>query len=388
MHPLAAIFLAVGSLVMLIGMIRTIQEPRNAWILISGMILCAGMAPQVGESGGTSNSTWAQFIQEHRAEFFLAIGCLVFLAMLVHIGRVKLNRFPIQAVFLILIQLLTSLLRFNHEGPAEGAKSLGFTIITMLPIVALLPLALREWDDWFITIRLVAFAAVVWAAGVAVQALIDHRQMQVNWAGRFTGLLGNPQGCGLYMAPMTFCLIWLTMNEINRKLWFLWVGTLSLLVVYSLWTGSRTCILVTGVGTMFVLYSRLGRFILLGPVIIAVLWGVYEMALSAGILSSAAVDRLASTQNTRALSWIWLLEDAFANPILGSGFRETRANENSFLLAFAAYGVFCGTLVLAFLFVSIGQMFKLWRHRRFVPARNLPCPPLAPSPSPPRASFS
>lgn len=115
----------------------------------------------------------------------------------------KLNRFPIQAVFLILIQLLTSLLRFNHEGPAEGAKSLGFTIITMIPIVALLPLALREWDYWFITIRLVAFAAVVWAAGVAVQAVIDHRQMQVNWAGRFTGLLGNPQGCGLQDGPRT-----------------------------------------------------------------------------------------------------------------------------------------------------------------------------------------
>lgn len=43
---------------MLIGMIRTIQEPRNAWILISGMILCApGTAPAGGQSGGTSNST-------------------------------------------------------------------------------------------------------------------------------------------------------------------------------------------------------------------------------------------------------------------------------------------------------------------------------------------
>lgn len=99
------------------------------------------------------------------------------------------------------------------------------------------------------------------------------------------------------------------------------------------------------------------------------LWGVYEMALAAGILSSAAVDRLASTQNTRALSWIWLLEDAFANPILGSGFRETRANENSFLLAFAAYGVFCGTRSWPSSSSASGRCSSSGAIAGFVPAR-------------------
>lgn len=370
MHPLAAIFLVFGGLLLLAGFVRSIQNPHYAWILVSCMVFCAGLSPQVTPTGGTSNTTWATFLQEHRAGLYLGVSCFLALVMLIHVGKIRLNNLPVQGALLMAIQLLTSLLRFNHEGPAEGAKSLVFTLVTMLPILTLLPLTLRDWEDWLVLIRLIAFAALVWALGVAVQAGIDHRQMQVNWAGRFTGLLGNPQGCGLYMAPMTFCLIWLTMNETNRKLWFLWVGTLSLMTVYSLWTGSRTCILVTGTGTLFVLYSRIGRFVLLGPVILAVLFGVYQGALAAGILSKDAVERLGSSQNTRAVSWAYLAEDALANPIFGSGFRETRANENSFLLAFAAYGVFCGALVLIFLFVSIGQMVKLYRHRRFLPPKR------------------
>lgn len=369
MNPLAAIFLGLGGLLLLAAFVRSIQNPHYAWILVSGMVFCAGLSPQVTPTGGTSNVTWATFLQEHRAALYISIASLLTLVMFIHIGKIRLN-LPVQGALLMSIQLLNSLLRFNHDGTSEGIKSLVFTVVTMLPIITLLPLTLRDWEDWIVLIRLIAFAALVWALGVAVQAGIDHRQMQVNWAGRFTGLLGNPQGCGLYMAPMTFCLIWLTMNETNRKLWFLWVGTLSLMSVYSLWTGSRTCILVTGTGTLFVLYSRIGRFILLGPIIVAVLFGVYEAALAAGILSKDAVERLGSSQNTRAVSWAYLAEDALANPIFGSGFKETRANENSFLLAFAAYGVFCGVLVLVFLFVSIGQMVKLYRHRRFLPPKR------------------
>ncbi len=369
MTPLAALFLVGISLFALAGLFSTLQDPKNCWKLIIVMILWAGFAIQVDRSGSLSNITWATSLQTLRAELFLGTGSLLFLGLLVNMGKVRLNDLPVQGTILFAIQILTSILRFDHEGAAEGAKSMVFCVVTMLPILCLLPRALKEWDDWLIVIRLFAYAAVLWAGATFIQVLIDHRQLEMGWQKRFAGMLGNPQGCGLYMAPMTFSLLWLLANEKSKKHWWLWVGTMSLMIVYSLWTGSRTCIIVTGFGAMFVLYAKLGRFILIAPIFLVVLYAFYQLALTLG-LSTDAVERLASTQNTRESSWQILYEDAFQNPLLGSGFKQTRANENSYLLAFGAYGIFGGVLVLTLLFVSIGVMMKLLRYRPRVPAKH------------------
>lgn len=369
MSPMSALFAAAIAMLAVWGFLSSLTRPTRAWMIIVVMVLFSGFAVQVDRSGQTANATWVLQLQLARAPLFLAAGSLLFLAMLVHMGKVRLNSLPVQGALLLLIQVLISVLRFNHEGPAAGAQSLVFAVVTILPILLLLPLALKEWDDWMVIIRLLGFAAVLWAGATFVQVLINHRELQVNAQERFTGLLGNPQGCGLYMAPLVFTLIWLVMNERLKRLWWIWLGTLSIMAAYSLWTGSRTCILVTGVGTIFVLYSRIGRFVLLLPVIGVVLLAGYQLADSLG-LSSSAVERLVSTQNTRETVWKILLEDAFQNPIFGSGFNETRANENSYLVAFGAYGVFVGTLVLALLFVSMWLMARLIAYRKHVPQQH------------------
>lgn len=368
MSPILALFAAGIAAMALWGFLATVQRPERAWILIIIMILFAGMAVQVDRSAQTSNSTWVLPLQLARASIFLATGSLLFLAMLVHAGKIRLNSIPIQGGLMLLIQVIISVLRFNHEGPAAGAQSLVFAIVTILPILVLLPLALKEWEDWIVVIRLIAFAAVIWTGATFVQVLINHRELQVGSQNRFTGLLGNPQGCGLYMAPMVFSLIWLVMNDRLKKLWWIWLGTLSIMAAFCLWTGSRTCILVTGVGTVFVLYSRFAKFILFLPVLAIVLVAGYQLAVSLG-LSIGAVERLASTQNTREDVWKVLLEDAFQNPLFGSGFNETRANENSYLVAFGAYGFSVGVLVLVLLFVSMGLMVRLISVRRLIPAQ-------------------
>jgi hypothetical protein len=353
----------------LVSFFASLRDPKAAWRLIIIMILFTGFAEQVSRGGGTSNNTWVRPLQENRAELFLATSCFLFLTLLVHIGKVRLNTIPLQGGMLLGIQLLAGLLRFNHGEPSDGLQSLVFAVVTMLPILLLLPLALREWDDWLTIIRAIGFACVLWAGTTFVQVLIGHRELQMGSQLRFSGLLGNPQGCGLYMAPMTFSLLWLLANDKSKKLWFLWLITLSVMIVYSLWTGSRTCILVTAFGMMFVLYARIGRFILILPVLGIVLFVVYQIALALG-LSTYAVERLASTQNTRTGSWEILAQDMFINPLFGIGFGQTRANENSYLLAFVAYGFICGFLVLAFLAVSIFQMFKLRTYRKRIPAER------------------
>jgi hypothetical protein len=365
-----AVFLTGIILWVLLSFIASIRDPRSAWRLIIIMILFTGFAVQV-ERGlvGASNNTWVKPIQEYRAELFLATSSFLFLTMLAHIGKVRFNNIPVQGAMLLAIQLLSGFLRFSHGEPAEGAKSLVFAIVTMLPILALLPVALDEWDDWRIIIRAIGFACVLWAGATFVQVLINHRELQVGYQSRFSGLLGNPQGCGLYMAPMTFSLLWLLGNDKVKKYWLLWLGTLSVMIVYSMWTGSRTCIIVTACGALFVLYSRIGRFVLILPILGVLMIGVYQIAISLG-LSTAAVERLASTQNTRGGSWEILMQDFFLNPVFGIGFSQTRANENSYLLAFVAYGFGCGILVLVFLFYSLYLMARLWTYRAKVPVQH------------------
>ncbi len=367
MHPLAFIVAGLLALFAVVGFFRLIQSPRNAQWLIIGMILAAGMAVQVDRVGNQLNQTYLNVLQQQRASLYLAFGSVLFTGMLVHFARLRLNAMPVQGVLLLAIQIVASLLRFYHEGPTDGATSLIFALVTMTPIMLLLPLALDRWDDWTRMVRVFGFAAAIWASLVAVQVLIDHRQLVLGWQSRFTGLLGNPQGTGLYMAPMTVALLWLILNDTERRLRWIWIGALCMMSVYTLWTGSRTCILVTGIGAIFVLYSRAGKAVLFLPIFLLLLYGALQVALMLGF-SSDALERLGSKQDTRSLVWTILLEDAMVNPILGTGFKQTRANENSYLVAFGAYGIAGGGLVLILTVVSFFLMLKVMRLRSHLPA--------------------
>lgn len=367
MNAPSILFLAMLMAMLLAGVIGALRNPRGAWPIITVMILFAGLAVQTNLDGSPRNQTWLQGVQLLRSPLYLISGSALFLATLVHMGKVRLHDVPFQGFVIFAIQLLCAILRFDHEGFAGGAQSVVFTVVTMIPVLLLLPHAFKEWDDWTVFIRAIGIAATIWALANFVQVVLDPNQLILGWHRRFSGLLGNPQGTGLYMAPMTICLLWLLMNETKRLLWWIWGGAFCLIVVYSLWTGSRTCILVTGVGTMFVLYSRLGRFILVLPIIGLAFFGVFQLAVSLG-LSIDAVERLTSTENTREASWEVLMEDMFNNPFLGYGFKESRANENSYLLALGAYGIFTGALVIFFPIYSFFYMLKFWRYRKLVPA--------------------
>lgn len=363
------LFAAFLVTLLLAGFMGALRNPRNAWPIITVMIIFAGLAVQTNRDGSASNQTWLQTLQQARSAGYLFSAAFLFLAMLVHMGKLRLHDIPVQGFIIFAIQFLCALLRFDHEGPSVGAQSVVFVIVTMLPLILLLPHAFQDWEDWYVFIRAIGFASAIWVGATFVQFLINHREMVLGAQNRFSGLLGNPQGTGLYMAPMTACLLYLLMNETKRLRWWLWLATVSLLIVYSLWTGSRTCILITGIGAMFVLYSRMGRFILILPVFAILFIGVFQLAVSLG-LSVDAVERLTSTQNTREASWEVLMEDMWDNPVLGYGFKESRANENSYLLAFGAYGFITGSLVVFFLFYSLAYMFKFWRYRKLLPAKH------------------
>ena len=49
------------------------------------------------------------------------------------------------------------------------------------------------------------------------------------------------------------------------------------------------------------------------------------------------------------------------NPLLGRGMIDTQQSENSYLLAFAAFGIGCVALMVIFTVVSFFHCLKLWR---------------------------
>jgi hypothetical protein len=334
------------------------------------MIFAAGMAVQIDRSFQDINKTYLYSVQKLRAEVYLAMAAIAFLGMLVHAGKLRFNSMPVQGVLLLAIQIMTGVLRFQHEGAGPGLQTIVFAAVSMTPVLMILPAILEDWDDFYRLVRVLAVAGLIWSLAAGVQVVLDPKQLVLGAQNRFTGLLGNPQGTGLYMAPLNVSLIWLILNDSQKKRRWVWMLACGMLTVYSMWTGSRTCILVTGLGLMFILYSRIGKAILFLPVLGGLVFGVFQLARALG-MDIAAAERLGSSQNTRELSWTLLLEDALENPIFGSGVLNQRANENSYLIAFSAYGIVVGVLVLILLFVSIFHMTKVLHARRMMkPSRK------------------
>ncbi|QOJ00144.1 MAG: hypothetical protein HRU70_06445 [Phycisphaeraceae bacterium] len=371
LSPAVILFAALGLAAVGYAFFRSLQDVRNIWMILAGMIFASGLAVQIDRNLSVVNQTYLTPIQHQRAPIYLALGCVLFIIMLVNSSRVRISSIPVQGAMILAIQFYTALIRIFHEGAPAGLSSMVFAFVTMLPVMMLVHLAIREWDDFNVMLRLFGFAGFVWASATAVQVVIDHRQLVMGWQNRFSGLLGNPQGCGLFMAPLTVTTLWLLLNDHVRKLRPIWYATLGMLVVYTLWTGSRTGFGELVLGSLFVLYSRLGKTVLLAPLLAIPLLIAYQIFLSLG-LSVDAVERLASTQNTRESSWRILLEDAFANPVLGTGMAGTRANENSYLIAFGAYGFLCGVLVFALVGVSVAYLLKFVRYRSSVPRERRP----------------
>ncbi len=369
--PAVMAVLGAAALMACYAFFKLLQSPRGVYILLIGMIFASGLAVQIDRVGTYLNHSYLQPLQIQRASLYLAMGVVAFLGMMVHLGKLRLTNIPVQGGLILLIQLFNSLLRFYHEGPVSGAQSIVFAVVTLLPLLMLIPATLVEWEDFWRAIRVVAFAGAVWCGATAVQILIDVKQVKLGWQNRFTGLLGNPQACGLYMSVFTVCATWLVLNETKRQYRWFWIGLVGILSVYTIWTGSRTGVAVTALGMMFILYARMGKAIVFLPLLGALGFGAFQVARLLGMDISAA-ERLTWSQNTRELVWQLLLEDALKNPVLGTGFAGTRANENSYLVAFGAYGVGGGVLVLVLTGVSFFYMLRVLRVRAWLSAEIKP----------------
>jgi hypothetical protein len=128
-------------------------------------------------------------------------------------------------------------------------------------------------------------------------------------------------------------------------------------------TGSRTGAGVFVIGASAVLYARLGRAVLLIPIVVGIAYGMLSLVESLDLTRGLA--RLTSGADTRSEAWRVLLREAMNHPLFGSP-AMTKFTENSYLMGVASYGLGMAVLMLVLLCTSAYQSLRLWRARHWL----------------------
>jgi hypothetical protein len=218
---------------------------------------------------------------------------------------------------------------------------------------------LQDVTDVHRLLRGIAFGAGLFVLGTAMQLLRDRSQ--VIWQGRLFGVTGNPQHFALAAALFLGPLCYLVVQRTEPVLWRVFSGAVAgVLVIFLIWTGSRTGALMAAVQFLLLFRLRLGRLAALAIVVgIFVLLGLQWF--SEGLDSAS---RLVSTENTRRLIWQELLEEFARHPILGAMGQELGGGESSYLTVAARLGLF-GLIPLAVTFtLAVAGAFQLRRVKR------------------------
>ncbi len=367
LSPIQMLVASLGGVCALIVLGLAARDIRAAGWFIAAMLFTSSCALGRAANGVRQNRTWLLPFQENRSELFFVAAALVAVAAFIHFGRLRFNRAPAQAVAFLALCLFAATLRLHHDGLANGAQSIFGYLITIIPLMVLVPAMLRTDDDWLRLMRGIALAGVAWTFGVTVQLLKERYQLFLV-GNRLTGIAGNSVDAGVLLAFTSVSMLWLVLNEVGRLRRAFWMAMLGLALVYLTWTGTRTGLALFVIGATGALYSRIGRAIFFLPVVAGVLYGLFRAASSLNI--EIASDRIFSLQDTRTIAWTGLLADAMTNPILGTGIQGTRYSENSYLLALVAYGFGGALLLLVLVGVTAVQMLRIWRLRSFMTKRR------------------
>jgi len=313
---------------------------------------------------------WLYPVQNYRSYIYIGLGGLAWVAVLANMPRMSLRSVPAQGVVLLVMAAYAAFLQMVHETAAEGAMSYVFAGMTMLPLLLALPAFIESEGDCYGLMRMLVVTFWVWLGAVCVQVVIGFDRIVVGMDQRFTGLTSNPQHAAALAAFIAIISVALVVVEQKRLLKLMFGATCAICLVLLLWAGSRTGLGMAAIGITIVLARRIGYAALLLPLGGIVMVIGLEIVKAVG---AANVQRLASTQNTRAEPWAKLLASAAESPFIGVGMRElgeAQATENSYLLAAASYGVVMFALVLLFVLVSIFVVVRLYRLSRFTEIRT------------------
>jgi O-antigen ligase len=332
---------------------------RAAFAVIGVMFFLAGISVIVDYDKNVYR-TFLLPLQAYRTELFGIFGAVLTVGLMPHLSKLSVRWITGHAWVLIAIGLYGALLRFYFTTPVDGLASIGYVLFAIFTLSLVIPALIREEADILRLVRVIVWVMAVWGLLAAAQFAISPKLVLLGPGNRFTGLIANCNQAATLLSVVAVCSLWLAVN-LPRAARLPYVLLTCLFVVLLVWTGSRGGMGMFTLGMAAVLFSRVGRAILLLPVFILVAFLLLQLAAAANVELQA--ERLLTTQDTRSAGWASLIRDGLESPLIGVGPAEVQASENSYLLAFASFGI--GMLFLCLLFAAVGawHCLKLLRLR-------------------------
>lgn len=365
MSDLQIIGLVIAALlVALVSLIVIVVKPRAIWWMAGVVIFSSaiGGVVQLEERlYGIITQSFLQPLQENRHFAYIGASAIIALAGIILAKRIRLGRVPMTGIALLMLGLVVSALEGYHTDPLTGLITLGTIMCAMGGLTFALGSFIDEPDDWYIPVRVIAFAALVWIACAFIQTLINVKGVQLGNQGRFRGMSSNPQQAATFMGIASVALLFLCVNEPRLRWRPFWYAALPFALLMVGWTGSRTGAAMVTIGSIVVLYRRLGRFVLFLPVLGLGL--VLAVKLASSFDSEVQIDRLTSLEDTRSAAWLRMIDIIRSDTLLGVGARAVGVSENSYLYAFAGYGIMGFLLSLLVAIIVVVQSWQLWRLR-------------------------
>lgn len=347
--------IAVAALVLKIRMMH--------W-LIAGMLMASALTAAAKPDLTGWVETWLFPLQHRRAQMHLVFGVLL-TGWLVFRGQTSLRNISFQSVFVLIVVLYQVPIHLAHSNLDGAFLTLGF-VLAIVPCMVIAGGRIAESsDDCMQVIRTMMWVSVLWTFACAVQFVINPQNL-LNHGGRFWGMLGNPNQVGQLCGPFAVFALWLLLNDTDRRAKILWIALIAINLLFVVWSGSRGGGATLVVGIAAVLYTRIGKAVLLLPGAMLMLWGLYE--LSEALHISENLERLTFRvgEDTRTEVWKAQFMAAMESPLIGHGVDSDGFSENSYLSGFATFGIGMFVILVVFLFASMYFCARLALGRRLL----------------------
>lgn len=337
-------------------------------LIIAGILFATALTAPVDLGKLDYVRTWILPLQQRRSEVHLALGC-VLTALTLFRRDLHAHDLNFQGLMCLIIALFMATLQFYHEGTNVAVQTLGFFLGTIPCLLLAVPTLTRDYAGILQALRTVLYVSALWTFCCSVQFVINPQAL-VNRSGRFWGLFANAQQAAIFCAPMAIIALWMFLGDPRRRNRVVWLALLTINLLFLMWTGSRTGALMFALGLLPVMWTRAGKLLLFLPAGLVVF---YLLSLLADYLQIGRnVERLISTEDTRLWAFEVQINSFLESPLLGVGWYDVGASENSYFGGLGAYGIGFGVLVAVLLFGSMFLCAKLLIARRSLPADQRP----------------
>lgn len=249
---------------------------------------------------------------------------LVLMALMMFIDKNYFKPFNKLYQYLLLFILIAFISLINSENPIVGAqKTLSYLLVFMV-IPNYLLSAFRERGDDLLK-GLTMTGIIILGGGLAMKFISPDL---VTLAGRFNGLLGNPNGLGIF--SFLFFLMFSIIKSYRPTLF----SKNEVLLIYglifiSVWlSGSRGSLLAMVIFMFFSYFNKMSPFLGFILLLIAIVVNeivtanMVSIVLALGLQDFFRLDTLEQGSG-RLIAWVFIWEHIQDNLFLGKGFAHT-----------------------------------------------------------------